>query len=138
MNPPIWTPSAERAAGTNLARFARKHAPADVADYDALWRWSVEQPERFWSAVWEFCKVRASRRADRVLTDADRMPGARWFEGAQLNFAEHLLEGALRRAPAGKPVLVALDERGRRRALARAEWFAQVDKPLELDDIVSA
>jgi acetoacetyl-CoA synthetase len=126
MNQPIWQPSAERAAATNLARFARRHAPAAIADYDALWRWSVEQPEAFWPAVWDFCKVRASRRADCVLADADRMPGARWFEGAQLNFAENLLEGALRRAPAGKPVLVALDERGRRRALTAPDLRERV------------
>jgi acetoacetyl-CoA synthetase len=121
MNPIIWTPGAERAAGSNLARFMRERAPAGTTDYPALWRWSVERPDPFWGAVWEFCGVRAARPAERVLADGDRMPGARWFEGARLNFAENLL-----RAPDDTPALVALDERGRRRELSRAQLHERV------------
>ncbi len=126
MNQPIWQPGAERASAVNIARFVREHAPAGCADYDALWRWSVDQPERFWPAVWEFCGVRASQPADRVLSDATRMPGARWFEGARLNFAENLLEGGLRRSTDERPALIALDERGRRRELTGRELREQV------------
>ena len=121
MNDVIWAPDAGRAGASSLARFARAHAPAAGADYDALWRWSIDQPEAFWQAVWEFSGIRASRPAGRVLTDADRMPGARWFEGARLNFAENLL-----RAPDSQPALVALDERGRRRQLTAAELRERV------------
>ena len=123
MSLPIWKPGRERAAASNLARFVsevvRDHGvpvPAGGGlrgpDYDVLWRWSVEQPEQFWPAVWRFCAIRATQDPERVLDAPSRMPGARWFAGARLNFAENLL-----RTPPEQPALVALDERGRRREL---------------------
>ena len=54
-------------------------------------RFSVEEPEAFWSAVWDFCGVKAETRGERVLVDADKMPGARFFPDARLNYAENLL-----------------------------------------------
>ncbi len=137
MSLPLWKPDAARAAASNMAAFAREAARVGqlelppgggqrVGDYDQLWRWSVAHPQRFWQLVWQFCQVRAARPADVVLGDALRMPGARWFEGALLNFAENLLEGSLLRAPAGLPALVALDERGRRRELSGAELRERV------------
>jgi acetoacetyl-CoA synthetase len=59
-------------------------------EYDALHRWSVQQPEAFWSEVWDFCDI-VGEREQTVVDDPDRMPGARWFPGARLNFAENLL-----------------------------------------------
>ena len=64
------------------------------ADYDELWRWSVDELEDFWASIWEFCGVRASRPYERVL-DSHQMPGARWFDGAELNYAENMLAGLL-------------------------------------------
>ena len=61
-------------------------------DYEALWRWSVENIEDFWASIWEFFEVRASRRFDEVLAERT-MPGAHWFPGAELNYAENLLAG---------------------------------------------
>src|SRR5687767_3756099 len=58
--------------------------------YQELWRWSVTDPDAFWSSIWDFFKVRASRRYDQVLA-RDTMPGASWFPGAELNYAEHAL-----------------------------------------------
>jgi acetoacetyl-CoA synthetase len=129
MSLPLWKPDAARAAASNLAAFVRKaardrhlEAPAGgglrTGDYEQLWRWSVNHPARFWPRVWQACGVRASRLPDRVLDDALRLPGARWFEGARLNFAENLLDGGVPRPPGGPPALVALDERGRRRELS--------------------
>ncbi len=60
-------------------------------DYAALYRWSIERPEQFWASVWDFCEVVAARRGERVLADGDKMPGAKWFPDARLNFAENLL-----------------------------------------------
>jgi acetoacetyl-CoA synthetase len=60
-------------------------------DYAALYRWSVESPAEFWAAVWRFCLIRASAEYSSVVRNPDRMPGAQWFEGAMLNFAENLL-----------------------------------------------
>jgi acetoacetyl-CoA synthetase len=82
-------------------------------DYAALWDWSVEAPAEFWAAVWDFCGIRARRRYDTVLRDAAQMPGAKWFEGAQLNFAENLLEH-----DASGAALVFGNERGERMELS--------------------
>jgi len=92
-----------------------------IGDYDALWRWSVKHPARFWPLVWQFCGVKASQPAEQVLSEWLQMPGARWFEGARLNFAENLL-----RTPDEQEALVALDERGRRRALTGAQLRERV------------
>ena len=102
---PLWEPSAaerERAEMTRFMRWVGERRGRPFADYDELWRWSIDQLEEFWASIWEFCGVRASRPAERVLTDRGsegspigqhRMPGARWFEGAELNYAENLLAG---------------------------------------------
>jgi acetoacetyl-CoA synthetase len=90
----LWRPTPDLAAASRMAAFREdvcRRRGLDLPDYDALWRWSVESREDFWADVWDFCGVRGSRRWDRVLSDGDRMPGARWFEGARLNLAENLL-----------------------------------------------
>jgi len=92
---PLWQPALERAAGTNIAAFLRaagERRGEDVADYQALYRWSVESPTEFWSLLWDWCGVVASCRGDRILIDGNRMPGAKWFPDAHLNFAENLLK----------------------------------------------
>ncbi len=76
-----------------MARFmlwAGERCGRPFASYEELWRWSVDELEDFWASVWEFCGVRASKPYVRVLA-AREMPGARWFEGAELNYAENLL-----------------------------------------------
>jgi acetoacetyl-CoA synthetase len=91
---PLWTPSPERIARANLTRFIREveeRWALRIADYDALWTFSVERPEHFWQSMWDFGAVLAETRGDRVVDDLDRMPGARFFPEARLNFAENLL-----------------------------------------------
>jgi acetoacetyl-CoA synthetase len=83
----LWTPAQQRVEASNLWRFMQRRG---LDRYDELWAWSVAAPEAFWAAVWDECGVVASHGYDRVLEDA-RMPGARWFPGARLNFAENLL-----------------------------------------------
>ncbi len=68
----------------------RKHG-ARLPDYAALYDWSIREPEQFWREVWTFCGVIADRQGDVALEHRDRMPGARWFPQARLNFAENLL-----------------------------------------------
>lgn len=63
-----------------------------MTDYDSLYQWSVQSSEQFWAAVWAFSGVVSSQHWDRVLTNPDAMPGAKWFDGARLNFAENLLK----------------------------------------------
>ena len=94
MNEPIWTPSAERKTHANLTAFSELVAQRTgrrFTEYAPLYEWSVQEPAAFWTAVWDFCGVIASARGDRALADGDRMPGARWFPDARLNFAENML-----------------------------------------------
>ena len=94
MTLPVWTPAPERVQQSTMTRFIafvnRKHGTA-FTEYNGLYRWSVTDFPTFWGAMWEFGEVIASRPYDRVVDDPTRMPGARWFEGARLNFAQNLL-----------------------------------------------
>ncbi|MBX6321680.1 MAG: acetoacetate--CoA ligase [Rhodospirillaceae bacterium] len=93
MSEPLWQPSKQRIAEALVSRFMDHVAAAAggrPAEFTALWRWSVSEPEAFWTAVWDFCGVIGERRGP-ALVDRDRMPGARFFPEARLNFAENLL-----------------------------------------------
>ena len=94
MSEALWRPSEERIARAGITRFARevrgRHG-VPVGDYRALHRWSVDEPAAFWGEVWDFAEVVAARRGEEVLRDGERMPGARWFPEARLNYAENLL-----------------------------------------------
>ncbi|HET8696584.1 MAG TPA: acetoacetate--CoA ligase, partial [Gammaproteobacteria bacterium] len=122
MNEPIWEPSEERRAHSQLARFiAAQRAHLPRADYAALYEWSVAEPAAFWEAVWKFCDVRCMTDYRQVLARGDRMPGARWFEGATLNFAANLLP-----LDVDGTAIVFTNERGERTELGWAELRAQV------------
>ncbi|MEW5947144.1 MAG: acetoacetate--CoA ligase [bacterium] len=91
---PMWTPSEERAKGTNVYGFMRRVNAGrgkDFREYEELHRWSVENVADFWADMWEEAEIKASRGYDEVVDDAGKMPGAGWFSGARLNFAENLL-----------------------------------------------
>jgi acetoacetyl-CoA synthetase len=89
----LWTPSADRVERAAITRFARWVAASRGVDvtgsYDALWQWSVDELEGFWGAIWEYFEVQAATPYERVLGSRE-MPGAEWFPGAQLNYAEHI------------------------------------------------
>ena len=90
----LWQPSGERVANASLTAFAalvRERHGLNAGDYAALHRWSVEDRAAFWSTVWEYGAVIGDRGDGPVLVDGDRMPGAKWFPDARLNFAENLL-----------------------------------------------
>lgn len=89
----LWHPSSRRGGPSQMDAFhtfLRTRHQRDFADYDALWTWSVTEPEAFWGALAEFFEVEFHQPAARVLADA-RMPGARWFPGATLNYAQRAL-----------------------------------------------
>ena len=89
----LWTPSEEFARSSNVARFMRWLASERglaFDDYLALQRWSVEQIEAFWAALWDYFEIQSTTPYERVL-DRRAMPGARWFEGSLVNYAEHVL-----------------------------------------------
>ena len=85
---PLWTPDPARAEASALWRFMQ---PLGLRSFEEALRFSVERPEDFWSGVWDFCAVKAETRGKRVLADGHRMPGARFFPDARLNYAENLL-----------------------------------------------
>jgi len=119
---PIWQPSLPRCAASNLRRFIDvNRAGLRGDDYAALYDWSVTSPAEFWEAVWRFCEIKAAAPYDGVLRDAARMPGAKWFEGAKLNFAANLLE----HQGQGTAIVFA-NERNERSQLTWPELRAQV------------
>ena len=90
----LWQPSPERIRNANLTAFIA-HVNANfgmrIKQYPDLYAWSVTEPGPFWSALIDFCGIKAETWGETVLVDADKMPGARFFPDARLNFAENLL-----------------------------------------------
>jgi acetoacetyl-CoA synthetase len=84
---PLWTPSLDQVERATLTRFARDRGLPE--DYHELWRWSVENIEEFWAAIWEWFGVESETPYERVLGSRE-MPGAEWFPGARLNYAQHV------------------------------------------------
>jgi acetoacetyl-CoA synthetase len=90
----LWNPSEERKRQANLTRFmdfANRECGLRLRSYFDLYQWSIDRIPDFWAAVWQFMPVIASKQYDAVVDDLDRLPGAKWFPGARLNFAENLL-----------------------------------------------
>jgi acetoacetyl-CoA synthetase len=122
----LWQPSAEARSATRLGQFmdfceARTGRTFD--DYEALWRWSTDAGlEEFWAAVWDFFDVQSGERYARVV-DTRAMPGARWFDGARLNYAEHAL-----RAASGRGEEVALVGVSQTRGRLELTWAQLVEQ----------
>jgi len=116
--PVLWAPDEARIERATLTRYARRLAEQGVqtAGYHDLWRWSVEHLDEFWASVWEFFEVRSSAPYQRVLASRE-MPGAVWFPGARLNFAEHVFRER-------EPGLVAVRHASELRPLAETTWGA--------------
>ena len=118
--PPIlWSPSAELRASTNLARYiaglrARRGMDVSTDDYAGLWRWSVDELDAFWMSIWEHFDVVADGTPAVALADAS-MPGAVWFPGTRLNYAEHVFRGV-------DDAAVAVIEAGELRATREVTW----------------
>jgi acetoacetyl-CoA synthetase len=127
MTKPIWEPSRERIEGSNISRFMRfvreQTGNEDIRRYSPLYDFSVRHPTRFWPLVWEFCGIRATGEFEEVLVDGDRMPGARWFPGVRLNFAQNLL-----RHKDDRVALMARNEWGDKREFTYADLHEQVGK----------
>ena len=90
----LWEPSQERIEQSNMARFinhVNETCGTDFSSYADLYQWSIEDIPGFWAAMWDFAGITASTPYDTVVDDPSKMPGARWFSGARLNFAENLL-----------------------------------------------
>ncbi len=113
----LWTPPEALVSKANITRYLRWLADRGrvFKSYDELWAWSVADLESFWSSIWDFFEIKAHAAPISVLRDR-RMPGAVWFEGARLNYAEHALAEADQR-----PALLSRREDGHGSELTRAE-----------------
>jgi len=122
---PVWTPSALRIADANLTRFMAfvRERGVQADDYEALWSWSVAEPAAFWTSIMDFTGALAERGAGPALRDGHLMPGAQWFPGTQLNFAENLL-----RHRGTEPAIVFRNESGTRREMSRDALLAEVGR----------
>ncbi len=90
----LWTPTEERIKSTNMYRFMQlinQKYDKDFKDYPSLYQWSVENIPEFWKEFWEFGEIISSQPYQNIVEDIDKMPGAKWFTGAKMNFAENLL-----------------------------------------------
>src|SRR3954463_2530460 len=86
----LWSPSPERVERAAITKFARERGLPE--DYASLWQWSVDNLEDFWQAIWEHFDVRSETPYGEVLSSHE-MPGATWFGGATVNYAEHAFRG---------------------------------------------
>ncbi|WP_028303778.1 acetoacetate--CoA ligase [Oceanospirillum maris] len=124
MSAPLWQPSSDRIASSNLQQFIQQvndqHKLA-LKDYTDLYRWSIDQTEDFWSELWDFSGVVADKKSNVVLANPEKMPGARWFPESKLNFAENLLKFR-----DDQPAIVFRGEKGQRKALTYNELYQQV------------
>lgn len=89
INPvPLWKPNPVTVGDTRMAQFIQAMGQGGWRE---TWQWSVDQPEAFWSQVWDFCGA-VGEKGTKILVDRARMPGAKWFPEARLNYAENLLQ----------------------------------------------
>src|ERR1043165_6328481 len=120
--PPLWEPSAERVARARITAFAQQVGASSghpLSDYNDLYRFSIERPTDFWRQVWTFGAIRGEM-GTRIVDNLDKMPGARFFPDARLNFAENVL----RRRDDGPAII--FNGEGRRREVTHRELFSQV------------
>jgi acetoacetyl-CoA synthetase len=92
----LWEPSEELKENANISRYMewlKREKGLSFSDYGELWEWSVTEVEEFWASIWEYFDVKASKPYERVL-NSHEMPGYKWFEGAELNYAEHVFRNA--------------------------------------------
>src|SRR5690242_10826481 len=109
----LWSPSKERiarAAITDFADFVSDRTGRTFDDYAALWDYSTGEPANFWGAIADYFQVRWHEQPTEVLPDVS-MPGARWFPGGTLNYAEHALAEPAEPV-AGEPAIIAVAEDG--------------------------
>lgn len=129
-NPPIsaqqhlWVASEEERRNANVTRYMQwlaQEKGLHFQEREELWRWSVTHVEDFWASLWSFFNIQSSQPYTTVLTER-KMPGAQWFPGARLNYAEHVF----RNASSQQPALLFRSEREELREVSWAELKQQV------------
>jgi acetoacetyl-CoA synthetase len=131
----LWAPTPQSAEHAEITRYARwladnggprvkGTARGELVSYRDLWQWSVDEPASFWSSIWDFFGVLGSRGDGPVL--AGEMPGATWFGGSRLNYAQNALYRAA--APAERTAVIYCAETGREGTLSYGELRAEVGR----------
>src|SRR4051812_45385706 len=105
-------------------QWLREHRGLQFDSYDALWRWSVTDLGAFWQSIWDCFGIESPTEHRAVLAD-DRMPGAQWFPGAQVNYARQVFRHVDAAARAGFPAIVSRNEKGQQRELGWRELRRQ-------------
>ncbi|MGG1947851.1 acetoacetate--CoA ligase [Trinickia sp. NRRL B-1857] len=121
---PAWSPDRQAIESARITHFTRwLHAERGLAfdDYDALWRWSVDDVDAFWCALWDWVDIRSAEPRGRALANAS-MPGASWFPGMRMNYVEQVF----RHATSAWPAIVYRNEAGEQGELRWAELQRQV------------
>lgn len=123
-NNPLWQPTEAFMKGSKMHEFlsliAKKYNLEDN-EYATIHKWSVENIAAFWTEIWVYCGIKSSKKSTQVIDDKTKMPGAKWFEGARLNFAENLLS-----RKDDHKALIFWGETSVRRELTYAELYEQV------------
>jgi acetoacetyl-CoA synthetase len=125
----LWEPSQELKENARISDYMRwlaSEKDLTFEDYNGLWRWSTTDLEGFWASVWEYCGIEASRPYEAVLAKRE-MPGAEWFPGARLNYAENILKNA-----EGRPEEPALIHQSEVRPLGEVSWAELREKTAAL------
>jgi len=123
---PLWIPSEEQVKEANLTHFislVNGKYSTRIQSYEELYRWSIEKVADFWSAMWDYAGIICSHSYDKVVDDLARFPGASWFPGARLNFAENLL-----RFRDERTAFVARTEAGVTSRLAYSDLYQKVGR----------
>ncbi|MCG8673704.1 MAG: acetoacetate--CoA ligase [Pseudomonadales bacterium] len=127
----VWQPSEERIRQSNMMAFmsfAKDLHGFAGSDYQSLYRWSIDNAPEFWETVWEFGQVKASEKYQHVVDSLQKMPGAQWFEGAKLNFAENLLRACSYDDVKDKAALIFHGENGTRNSVTFQDLYDQVSQ----------
>jgi acetoacetyl-CoA synthetase len=125
----LWKPSEEleeNARITDYMEWLKAERDLSFEDYNELWEWSVTDLDGFWSSVWEYCDIKASKPYKSVLGER-MMPGTEWFPGTELNYAEHMFRHATQR-----PDEPAILHQSEVRSLGEVSWAELQEKTAAL------
>jgi len=120
----LYVPTEERKKNANITKFMEfinQRYGKSISTYEALYDWSIEDIPNFWAAVWDFCEVKAQKKYEIVVDDLNKFPGAKWFVGAKLNYAENML-----RRRDDQPAFIFIGEDKKRAQISYAELYQQV------------
>ncbi len=128
-NKKLWQPSAEKINNSNMLhymQYVNDRWGRSFSNYRELYQWSVQDIPEFWASIWDYLQIKHSRSYEQVVDDPFKMPGARWFSGAELNFAQNLLS---RRDE--QPAITFWTEEGQYRELSFARLYTEVAQVAE-------